>query len=158
MADKTNKNKSMLSSFTSRLSIICCMDMVLLLWYMTNFHRHWTGTEVHSQKSPWVVPAWKYSIQRNFTIVDNSSTSLWTGLRVTVLPFIGCLLTTLPALVLVLYVIAYGIVKILLSVTFLQHFSTVISIFFMFAHAVLGTLALSIVLQISMSLIRKYKV
>jgi hypothetical protein len=133
-------------------------DYVPLLNPLTRYRQ--TGTEVHLQKSPWGGPAWKYSIQRDFPVMDNSSTSLWTGLRVTVLPFIGCLLTTLPALVLVLYVIAYGIVNVLLSVTFLRDFSTVISIFFMkpmFAHAVLGTLALSIALQISMGVIRKYK-
>jgi hypothetical protein len=133
-------------------------DFVPLLNPLTRYRQ--TGTEVHLQKSPWGGPAWKYSIQRDFPVMDKSSTSLWTGLRVTVLPFIGCLLTTLPALVLVLYIIAYGIVNILLSVTFLRDFSTVISMFFMkpmVTHAVLGTLALSIVLQISMGLVRKYK-
>lgn len=133
-------------------------DYVPLLNPLTKYRQ--TGTEVHLQKSAWGAPAWKCSIQRDFPVMDNSSTSLWTGLRVTVLPFIGCLLTTLPALVLVLYVIAYGIFKILFPVTFIRDFSTVISIFFMkpmYTHAVLDALALSIVVQVSMGLIRKYK-
>lgn len=133
-------------------------DYVPLLNPLSKY-RH-TGTKVHLQKSPWGGPAWDFSIQRDFPVMDKSSTSLWTGFRLTVLPFIGCLLTTLPVLVLVLYAIAYGIVNIVLSVTFLRDLSTVIFPFFVkpiLTYAMLGTLALSIVIQISMGLIRTYK-
>mmetsp|Transcript_1242 Transcript_1242/g.1317 ORF Transcript_1242/g.1317 Transcript_1242/m.1317 type:complete len:459 (+) Transcript_1242:795-2171(+) len=119
-------------------------------------YRH-TGIKVHLRKSLRGSPGSKYYIYRDHPVMNDSATSIWNFFYNMASPFIGLLLTTLPAVFLVLFTIVRSIIKVALSVSYNGYLSTTVFPLHMdpmVTTSMFATLAVAIVLQISMGLIR----